>query len=187
MRLQRDESGQSMIEFALIAPLLVLLLAGVVYLGGLVTIQEKLAVDARHVARRAALHSQEKALGDARGKRPASIQNVRSQALGEAAAGSRGRSLAPPGWGGLGVKSHGDAYTAIYQARAPNGAYQMGIGVVFHGATVNKDLKDLAPLGRFAGVLVPRVGATAVTATELSPEELLALNPWIRKIVQEGD
>lgn len=209
-RFQSDEAGQSLVEFTLVASLLLLpILGGIVYIGAMVIMQENLAVTARHVARKAAFDSQARAYGNGAKSGPASATS-RTSALNESATGSKDISLKGVNWVALAAEARGpgsltpiDSYTAQLAWTAPitvraldDGnarptSYQMGLGVLYHGATVERTYTDLAPIGRLANLITPAVSATSVMPTELTPrgekrvKGVLELNSWITGIVNE--
>lgn len=207
--LRRDEEGQALVEFALVAAFVLLpLLGGVVYLGGMVITQQHLTTAARHVARKAALDSQSKAFGAKAVQGPAGAA-VRDEALRET--GQPKASLTGINWTALGAESGRpgslkaiDAYTAELEWTSPisvqtldgegsASSYSMGLGVLYHGATVERSYSELAPIGNLAGLFTPSVSASSVSATELAPrgdrrvKGLLELNSWITGIVNEPD
>jgi Flp pilus assembly pilin Flp len=206
MRFRRDEEGQALVEFTLVAAFVLLpLLGGVVYLGGMVITQQHLTTAARHVARRAALDSQEKAFGQ-KATQSAASAGIRDTALGET--GQKSASVKGVNWTALGAESGRpgslkaiDNYTAELEWTAPitvstegggkASSYTMGVGVLYHGATLERSYSELAPIGNLAGLFTPSVSATSVSATELAPrgdrrvKGLLDLNSWIGGIVNE--
>jgi hypothetical protein len=205
-QLQQDEGGQALVEFALVLPMLVLLLLGVVYCGGLVLAQQSLAVSARHVARTVALEATRQGLEDARGRGGQPDEAVARRALAQVAPRG-GASLAGVSWGALGASGRGMAGALVKRGTLPLGPSlgnaRCGIGVALYGATVKRDLsRDLSPLGRVAARLTPGGGlanmlAPSLSATAVMPGELpirgraaggvpgvLDLNPWIGKVVQ---
>lgn len=196
-----------MIEFALMAPILLLVLGGIVYAGAMIVQQERLAIVARHVARHQAIESTEKGLKSPGGLAPAPA-TVRNAALAQSPIDRRGVALKGVNWSGLKRMAGGPGqlkrvndYVAVYkvqttintgpdlQGRTRSG--KAGIGVVFHGVTVHKDMKDLQPIGRLASIITPGVSATSVMPQELPPkgkggiEGVLELNQWITDIVNE--
>lgn len=211
--LWRNEDGQSLVEASLLSMLVLLpLVGGVVYCGGMVITQENLAVSARHVARRAALSSLDAALTKKGGVMAPATATVREQALAETAYGKSGTEVKGVNWNAVNGRGPGnlrriDAYTAQLELTATLRAetldkdpkyassHQMGLGVVYHGATVSKSYTDLAPMGRLAYIdaLTPSVSATSVMPSELAPvgkgangvKGILNLNGWITDIVNE--
>lgn len=196
------EEGQALIEFALVAPMLILLLCGVVYCGGLVIAQENLTIAARSVARRMALGATEASLS--KGQGPKTTVAMRETALADAMPNHRGIELKKVSWGD-GVESL-DGYTAILVKHKSfpikDKSYKFGVGVVFHGVKVSKSLRqDLAPIGKLASQMAPGVGLTNMLQADLAaasimPAELpikgsgrndgvLEINDWITKIVNE--
>jgi hypothetical protein len=196
------------VEAALLSALVLLpLMGGVIYFGGMVIVQENLAVAARSVARGAALSSLEAALGKKNGVGRPSTDAVRQQALSAAVANARELEITKVNWSALnnGRLRAIDGYTAEMEWTAPisvttldekhKSSHQMGVGVLFHGATVERSYKDFAPVGRLAhlSALTPSVSATSVMPTELPPvgeggkgvKGLLNLNSWITDIVNE--
>jgi TadE-like protein len=208
--LREQEDGQALVEFALMASLLLLpILGGIVYVGTMVIVQENLAVTARHVARSAAMDSQNRAFGSA-GKAAPSTATAREAALSSSAAGSRGSSLRGVNWNAIESEARGpgdlkavDNYTAqlewtesitvkaLDESSSPASTYKMGIGVLYHGATIERSYSELAPIGRLAKVFTPSVSATSVMPTELTPRGqgrvrgLLDMNSWITGVVNE--
>lgn len=212
-RLRREEDGQSLVEAALLSMVVLLpLIGGIVYFGGMVITQENLAVSARHVARRAALESLDQALGKKGGIMKPASATVRDQALGETAYGRAGVDLQGVNWVAIAGSGPGrlrriDNHTAQLELTATIQAktldedarhattHQAGVGVVYHGVTVNKSYSEFAPLGRLALIrdLTPSVSATSVMPSELAPvgdgasgvKGILNLNSWITDIVNE--
>ncbi|MEB3328115.1 MAG: TadE/TadG family type IV pilus assembly protein [Candidatus Sericytochromatia bacterium] len=205
-RLQDEERGQALVEFSLVLPMLVVLLLGVAYCGGLVLAQQSLAVSARHVARSMALEATRQGLEDPRGRGGQPDEAVARRALNQAAPRG-GAALAGVRWGALGASGRGMAGALVKRGTLPLGPAlgnaRCGIGVALYGATVKRDLsRDLSPLGRVAARLAPGGGlagrlAPSLSATAVMPGELpirgrvrggvpgvLDLNPWIGKVVQ---
>jgi hypothetical protein len=204
-----DESGQALIEFALVVPLLLLILGGVVYCGIMVVYQEKLAIAGRHVARKMAIDSTQR--GMTKGSAGPASATIRDQAMREA--GVNGREIRASGvnWSALGRETGSrpgsikkiNGNTAVFQAtrkgvslkdlggRTTGKPATMGIGVVLHGVTLTRDMKDLAGVGNLARINVPGISATSVMPAELPPRGergvpgVLDMNPWIRDIVNE--
>jgi hypothetical protein len=197
----RHESGQALAEFALIAPLLVIMLGGILYCGGLVIAQENLSIAARHAARRMALEGTEHALvqGDAK-------TGSAQLAVDEAVPGMRGIVAAGMNWGqvNLGQGRMIDAHMALYAKKGSikvgKKSYQCGIGCLFYGVKVQKDLsRDLAPVARLVDAFsghkiggVATLGANGVMPGDLPPTgsgdgSVMGLNRWIGAIVNSND
>lgn len=208
-RLMQDEDGQALVEFALVASLLLLpILGGIVYVGAMVIMQEKLAISARHVARSAAMDAQKTAFSTT-GKLGSASMTARQSALTGSSVGSQGAGLKGVNWNALGSESRGpgklkqiDNYTAQLEWSAPitvraldetakASTHQMGIGVLYHGATIERRYDEMAPIGRLAKLFTPSVSATSVMPTELTPrgqgrvQGLLDMNSWITGVVNE--
>ncbi|MDB5095991.1 MAG: hypothetical protein JWM80_412 [Cyanobacteria bacterium RYN_339] len=201
----RKRRGQALVEFALIAPLLVLMLAGIVYCGGLILAQENLTIAARSTARQMAMKATENALVG--GKSAVGNGSMAQAALSDATGGARGLSAAAPAWPG-GVHKV-NAYTAVYSRtmskRIGKHSYQFGVGCLLYGVQVKKDLShDLSPMARLANAVggrlssVAALGANAVMPGDLPPSggvgivdsagggaSVLGLNTWITGIVNE--
>jgi Flp pilus assembly protein TadG len=205
-RLQGDERGQALVEFALVLPMLVLLLLGVVFCGGLVLSQQSLAVSARHVARTVALEATRKGLEDPRGRGGQADEAVARRALAQVAPGAKA-ALGGVSWGAIGASGRGMTGALVKQGTISLGPAlgnaRCGVGVALYGVTVKRDLsRDMAPVGRAAAGLTPGGGLTnmlapSLSATAVMPAELpirgrggggvpglLELNPWIGKVVQ---
>lgn len=201
-----QEAGQALVEFALIAPVLVLVLAGVAYCGGLVIQQQGLAVAARHVARTAALDATLEGLR--RGQGQGSTEASRRKALSASLGAAQGVSTRSVRWGHLGTRGPGrlrelGGYDAALVAQssleAGGKSYKMGLGVLYTGVSVSKDLsRDLSPVGRLASLLGGgltnlaggQLSASSVMPMELPPKNrggvgVLDLNPWIAGIVAD--
>ena len=207
-RLGSDESGQSLVEFALVATFLLLpLLGGIVFIGAMVVKQEQLAIAARHVARTAALESTRAALAEAKGTAAPATAAVRDRAMREADVAAKAEKV---NWSGIGsmVGAPGklraiDNHTAALEHKqqfsvtdATGGnakRYTFGIGVLYHGVTASHSYTEFAPLGRFSNLLTPTVSATSVMPSELMPrgdtrrkvQGILDMNDWITGIVNE--
>jgi hypothetical protein len=199
------DSGQALVEFALVLPMLVLMLCGVVYCGGLVASQQNLAVAARGAARAMALEATQKGLKNVDGRGGTANKGAGTAAI-EAALPGRGASLAGVSWSKTGA-NRGSGFAGAYVKTGTvqlgeAGSAGCGIGVALYGATVKRDLsRDLSPIGRLAARLTPGGGLSNMLAPSLSsssvmPAELplrgvtpanvpgvLDLNPWIRKAV----
>ena len=195
-----------MVEFALVIPLLLMILGGVVYCGMMVVEQERLAMASRHVARKMALSAIER--GIKTGKSGRATATVRDEAFRQTGEKSSNTNVKGINWNGLSSETGGpgrlrkvDAHTGVLVATqrvSPKDlsgrggkAGTMGVGVVYHGVTLNRDLKDLAGLGQLAKISVPGVSATSVMPAELPPkgergvQGVLDMNGWIKDIVQE--
>lgn len=194
-----------MVEFALIAPLLVLMLGGIMYCGGLIIAQENLTIAARATARQMALTATERALVNGR----SGVANgaLAQQALSDVTGGARGLSASNAQWP-TGVRKL-NGYTAIYERtmskRIGKRSYQFGVGCLLYGVQVKKDLShDLAPMARLANAMganlsgTAALGANAVMPGDLPPSggvgqvdavgggaSVLGLNSWISGIVNE--
>ncbi|MEB3197245.1 MAG: TadE/TadG family type IV pilus assembly protein [Candidatus Sericytochromatia bacterium] len=199
-----DERGQALVEFALVLPMLVLLLLGVVYCGGLVLVQQSTAMAARHAARTVALDATLKGLKDGRGKGLQPDEQLARKAVSEAMPRSTVR-VTGVAWSRLGASGRGMAgvyaKTGTLSLGAGLGQARCGVGVALYGATVTRDLsRDMTPLGRLAARMLPGGGLSnlltpALSASALMPAELpirgrdaqtpglLDLNPWIAKVV----
>lgn len=199
------EAGQALAEFALVLPMLVLMLCGVVYCGGLVASQQNLAVGARAAARAMAIEATRQGLKNPVGQGGVANKGVGSQAL-EAALPGRGATLAGVSWGAIGARGSGHAgswsKTGSVMLSNELGSAKCGIGVAFYGATVKRDLsRDLSPIGRLAARMTPGGGLSnmltpSLSASSVMPAELpirgnantvpgvLDLNPWIAKVVK---
>lgn len=201
---ERSESGQALVEFALMAPLLVLMLCGVVYCGGLVAAQQNLAIGARAAARAMAIDATRAYL-----KNPAAggraNKGVGQQAL-DAALPGRGATLAGVTFSALGAgtqgSGHAGSWTKTGRIAIPGlGQKACGVGVALYGATARRDLaRDLSPIGRLSARLTPGGGlsnmlAPSLSASSVMPAELplrgggtvkgvLDLNPWISAVVK---
>ncbi len=197
--------GQALVEFALVAPMLVLMLCGVVYCGGLVASQQNLAIAARAAARAMAIESTRQGLKNAVGQGGVANKGVGSKAL-EAALPGRGATLAGVSWGAIGAKGSGHAgswsKTGTVMLGGDLGSTGCGVGVAFYGATAKRDLsRDLSPIGRLAARMAPGGGLSnmltpSLSASSVMPAELpirgnastvpgvLDLNPWIAKVVK---
>ena len=200
----RNEDGQALVEFVLVLPLLILLLLGVVYCGGLVASLQNTAVAARHVARSVALDATLKGLKDPRGRGGQADEAVGRRALAESLP-SGAVSVAGINWGRTGAAGRGMAGALVKKGTVNlgpvAGSASCGIGVALYGATVKRDLtRDLTPIGRLASRLVPSGGLgnlllPSLSASALMPAELpirgrggavtgvLDLNPWITRVV----
>lgn len=205
MRLRRHQDGQALVEFALVLPMLLLMLCGVVYCGGLVASQQGLAIGARAAARAMAIDATRRGLKNPRGQGGVANKAVGAAAL-EAALPGRGASLAGVNWGAIGAKGAGHVghwkKTGSVTLPGDLGSASCGVGVAFYGATVKRDLsKDLSPIGRLAARMTPGGGLSNMLTPSLStssvmPAELpirgtaatapgvLDLNPWITKVVK---
>lgn len=203
------ESGQALVEFALVVPLLLLILGGVIYCGIMVVYQEKLAVASRHVARKMALDSVERGLS--RGKAGPGSATVRDQAMKEAGVNGKEFRASGVNWSAIGRETGSrpgsvrkiNANTGVFQATRKGVALKdlggrtggkpatFGIGVVFHGVTITRDMKDLQGIGNLAKIGVPGISATSIMPAELPPKGergvpgVLDMNPWISDIVNE--
>ena len=204
MRLRREE-GQALVEFALVLPMLLLMLCGVVYCGGLVASQQGLAIGARAAARAMALDGTRRALKNPAGQGGVANKGVGSAAL-EAALPGRGASLAGVSWSAIGAKGAGHtgswSKTGSVMLGGDLGSARCGVGVAFYGATAKRDLsRDLSPIGRLAARMTPGGGLSnmlspSLSASSVMPAELpirgntttqpgvLDLNPWIGKVVK---
>ena len=200
MTLARAEAGQALAEFALIAPLLIIMLGGILYCGGLVIAQENLSIAARHAARRMALEGTERMLvsGDAK---PGSAQ----QAVDEAVPGMRGIVAAGMNWGqvnlgdGHSLNAHMALYAKTGSLKIGKKSYRCGIGCLLYGVKVQKDLsRDLAPVARLVDAFsdhklgsLATLGANGVMPGDLPPRggegSVMGLNSWITEIVNSND
>ncbi|MEB3284977.1 MAG: TadE/TadG family type IV pilus assembly protein [Candidatus Sericytochromatia bacterium] len=198
------EDGQALVEFVLILPLLILLLLGVTYCGGLVTSLQNTAIAARHVARSVALDATLQGLKDPRGRGGKADETVGRRALAESLPVGA-VSVAGINWGRAGTAGRGMAGALLKKGTVSLGPVagqaSCGIGVALYGATVKRDLtRDLTPLGRLVSRLVPGGGVgnlllPTLSASAIMPAELpirgrggpvvgvLDLNPWISKVV----
>lgn len=199
--------GQALVEFALVVPLLLIILGGVVYCGLMVVEQERLAMASRHVARKMALNATERGLKSGKGGK--ALSSARDEAFRQTGEKSSNVRVKGINWGGLasetgnspGRLSKIDTHTGMLMATQRvtlqdlggrgGKPTTMGIGVVYHGVTLNRDLKDLAGLGQMARIGVPGVSATSVMPSELPPrgekgvKGVLDMNAWIKDIVNE--
>lgn len=199
-----QDDGQALVEFVLVLPLLILLLLGVVYCGGLVVSLQNTAVAARHVARSVALDATLKGLKDVRGRGGRADEAVGRRALAESLPVGA-VSVTGINWRRTGASGRGMAGVLVKKGTVTlgpvAGSAPCGIGVALYGATVKRDLtRDMTPLGRLAARLVPGGGLgnmlmPSLSASALMPAELpirgrggavlgvLDLNPWIAKVV----
>ena len=198
------EDGQALAEFALLLPLLIILMAGITYAGGLLAANQNLAIAARHAARRMAIDATQAGLKNSLGQGGVAKATVGREALDEAWPRG-GLVLAGVKWGAIGVE--GTGYAAAYtktgrvQLPAPFGSMKCGVGVALYGATAVKSLrsdlspmgkivKDFAPGGGLANLMLPSLSAASVMPAELpihgkggGAPGVLELNPWISKVV----
>lgn len=193
------ESGQALVEFAFIVPLLVLTLAGIVYIGTMVVTQQTLATSARHVARTAAIDSTGKTLKA--GKFTEAGAGVMDAALRDSASGSKGITRRKVSWGTIDSLDRGSgrlesigqnaaALTRTGSIQIAGKSYKVGIGVYYHGVTLQDDYRGLAGLGTFIGAAAPKITATSVMPQELPPRGpkntgILDMNTWIQNILNE--
>lgn len=200
------EAGQALVEFALIAPVLTLVLAGVAYCGGLVIQQQGLAVAARHVARTAALDATLEGLR--RGSGELSTESSRVKALRASLGQMVGVSTRGVRWGNLSTRGPGklkqlSGYDAALVAQTTiqvgSQSYKAGLGVMYTGVSISKDLsRDLSPVGRLASLMGGgltnmaggQLSSTSVMPMELPPKArggvgVLDLNPWIGGILAD--
>lgn len=196
------EEGQALVEFALILPMLIMMLAAIVYLCGLVVAQQTMAVGARHAARAMALDATAQGLKNGKGHGGVAQPSIGTSAM-KASLPNGSVRMTGVNWGGFG-KVSGGAYAATFKKTegiAIGGEQAtMGIGVALYGATVTRDLRDsLTPTGRLAADmgspglarrLLPSLSATSVMAAELpirgtksGAQGVLDLNNWITKVV----
>jgi hypothetical protein len=197
--------GQALVEFAFILPMLVLMLAAIVYLCGLVVAQQSMAVAARSAARSMALDATAQGLRNAAGRGGVARPAVGTAAMQASLPGAAVR-MAGVTWASLGP-IRGGPYAASFlktnsRISLGSGEYgQAAIGCALYGATVTRDLRsNLTPIGQLAATMSPREGlarrllpslsATSVMAAELpirgtmsGAQGILDSNTWITKIV----
>lgn len=185
MRKRRHEAGQALVEFALVAPVLLLVLLGLAYCGVLVLKQQELAIQARAASRQVAIDAVKAMLSDPQGR-----QRTVSGANFLKAAGLPNLRAKPATFRGALQGRRGDYMRTHYATTALSiggKKYTAGTGAVLYGVTLEQPI-DI----RFLNTVIPSIGASAATATELplrgtgsqSPG-IMELNPWIRAIVNE--
>ncbi|HEY9723751.1 MAG TPA: TadE family protein [Oscillatoriaceae cyanobacterium] len=197
-----DESGQAMIEFALILPVLVAVLGGIMTVGFLMLRYQQLAIAARAAARTVAIAH------DAQGV---------STGMQQVAGAGEYTSAVPPGidrhgiqvsgvnWGRVGGRGHVRSlgpYTAIFEAQhtisVEDDAHQhreslgAGVGVVLYGVSLGDRMHGLLGFAQLAHMRVPTLAATAVMPAVAAPygagvPGVLSMNQWITHIVDEDD
>ena len=90
MRGVRDQSGQAMIEFALIMPILLILVVGIVEFGRAWNVQQVMTDAAREGARKAAVFDESVTEAD--------VRNTIMRALATSAIDTGSATVAYPGW-----------------------------------------------------------------------------------------
>lgn len=181
------EQGQALVEFALVAPVLILVLLGLAYCGVLVLKQQELAIQARAASRQVALDAVKAMLSDPQGRqRTVSGANFLKAAGNPAGMQARAGSFK----GGALSGKRGDFMRTVTQTTSISiggKKYTAGIGAVVYGVTLEQPV-DV----RFLSTVIPSIGASAATATELplrgtgaQNPGIMELNPWIREIVNE--
>lgn len=197
----KRESGQAMVEFALILPVLVAVLGGVLFVGFLLLRYQQLAIAARDAARTVAIAHDDS--GVSGGSQQVAGAGEYSAAL-PPGIDHRGIVVSGVNWGGIGrgnLRPLGP-YTAIFEAQHTIGieddAHQhhetlnAGVGVVFYGVSLSDHLHGLLGYAELAHMRVPRVAATAVMPAVAAPyggsvPGVLSMNQWITHIVDESD
>jgi hypothetical protein len=185
------ESGQAMVEFALMVPLLVILLVGVVGVGVALIQAQQLSVAARHVARQTALGMVEQSLK--KGGAASSVQVLASRSLAQSGARESGARMVGVRWqslgGGGGFRAI-DGHRAALVINKPGGISVgrgarrgAGIGVLYVGVGLERE--------QAGGTRLLNIGASAVMPLELpltgtrEMPGVMDANPWIRAIVND--
>lgn len=184
---RQHERGQAMIEFALMLPMLIMILGGAAYFGFATTAQQRLAMGARHAARMVSIESTNGATSPQAGSAKGQSDNkyvgklsggrfldLAKEMLPEF--GSR-LSVRPPTWDRR-VKSLGSGYAALY-TRSP-GKSGFVVGCLFYGCTLSYELTELNWLATLMGAGFWQGGGDAgmnnkglrISATCVMPGEL---------------
>jgi len=205
MKLLSKQKGQAMLEFALVLPLLVVLLLAIGYFGHAVTTQQSLNMGTRAMARETSIESTKKADYRTNGSFVSEnkvtkeyLKNLTEQYLSGA---DKDRIVisSPDVPSDLKPVSSGlfkDNFIFLYSKKGslltglPLTSSDAGVGVLFYGAKVSYQLKELDNIAKLIGL---RQGVT-ISATSLMPAELplrgngygvIDMNPWISDIISE--